>query len=277
MMAKLTDSMTISEFASRTRLTQKALRLYDAQGLLQPAVVDERNGYRLYAPAQMERGRRVSMLRELGVPLVQIATMLELDNPAASEALRSYWARADADHRDRSSLANYLIHAWASGDRSAYLIATREVAETKVFVVGRRVAALELPTFIPDTTKRLYAQLAAQEVAPTGAPVVLYREPTDVETAGQVEVYVPFNGRVEPVADMAVRIEPARHEAYTTIPKEQVVFPTILQAYDAVMEWIATSGGTISDAPREVYFDPRPWPEMGAADPACDIAVPFTR
>ncbi|HEY3926145.1 MAG TPA: hypothetical protein VGL75_16390, partial [Acidothermaceae bacterium] len=82
---------------------------------------------------------------------------------------------------------------------------------------------------------------------------------------------------VEPVADMAVRIEPARHEAYTTIPKEQVVFPTILQAYDAVMEWIATSGGTISDAPREVYFDPRPWPEMGAADPACDIAVPFTR
>ena len=276
-MAKMADSMTISEFASRTRLTQKALRLYDAQGLLQPAVVDERNGYRFYSPAQMERGRRISLLRELGVPLAQIGTMLELDNPAAADALRSYWAQAEAHHRDRSSLASYLIHAWASGDRSAYLIETRDVAETKVFVVGRRVTALELPTFIPDTTKRLFAQLRAQEVAATGAPVVLYREPTDVETAGQVEVYVPFSGRVEPVADMAVRMEPARHEAYTTIPKEQVVFPTILQAYDAVMEWIATSGGTISDAPREVYFDPRPWPEMDAADPACDIAIPFIR
>jgi DNA-binding transcriptional MerR regulator len=276
-MSKSTDSMTISEFASRTRLTQKALRIYEAQGLLQPAVIDPRNGYRLYAPAQLERGRRVSLLRELGVPLAQIATMLELDNPAASDALRSYWAQADAHHRDRSSLANYLIHAWASGDRSAYLIEIRDVAETKVLVVGRRVTALELPTFIPDTTKRLFVQLEAQGVAPTGPPVVLYREPTDVETAGQVEVYLPFDGRVEPVADMAVRIEPARSEAYTTIPKEQVAFPTILQAYDAVMEWIATSGGTISDAPREVYFDPRPWPEMDAADPACDIAVPFIR
>jgi len=269
--------MTISEFASRTRLTQKALRLYDAQGLLQPAVIDQRNGYRLYSPTQIERGRRVSLLRELGVPLAEIGTMLDLDNPAASDALRSYWAQADAHHRDRSSLASYLINAWASGDRSAYVIETRDVAETKVLVVGRRVSALELPTFIPDTTKRLFAQLEVQGVAPNGSPVVLYRETTDAETGGQVEVYVPFDGHVEPVADIAVRIEPGRHEAYTTIPKEQVVFPTILQAYDAVMEWIATSGGTISDAPREVYFDPRPWPELDAADPACDVTVPFLR
>ena len=267
--------MTISEFASRTRLTQKALRIYDAQGLLEPAVVDQRNGYRLYSPEQIERGRRISLLRELGLPLAQIAAMLELDNPAASDALRSYWAQADAHHRDRSGLASYLIHAWASGDRSAYMVETRDVAGTKVLMVSRRVTALELPTYIPDTSKRLFAQLEAQDVAPTGPPVVLYREPTDVDTPGQVEVYVPFDGRVEPVADMAVRIEPARHEAYTTIPKEQVVFPTILQAYDAVMEWIAASGGTISDAPREVYFDPRPWPELDADEPACDIAVPF--
>jgi DNA-binding transcriptional MerR regulator len=272
---KSTESLTISEFASRTRLTQKALRLYDAQGLLQAAVVDERNGYRFYSPAQIERGRRVSMLRQLGVPLAQIAPMLELDNPAASDALRAYWAQTDARHRDLSGLATYLIHAWKSGDRSAYRVETRDVAEAKVLVVARRVKALELPTFIPDTTARLFAQLNEQGATPTGPPVVLYREPTDVESAGQVEAYVPFEGHAEPIGDMAVRIEPARCEAYTTIPKEQVVFPTILQAYDAVMEWIAASGGSISDAPREIYFDPRPWPELDDADPACDIAVPF--
>jgi DNA-binding transcriptional MerR regulator len=273
---KSSGSLTISEFASRTRLTQKALRLYDAQGLLQPAVVDERNGYRLYSPAQIERGRRVSMLRELGVPLGQIAPMLELDSQAASDALRSYWAQADAHHRDLSSLATYLIHAWASGDRSAYRVETRDVAEAKVLVVGRRVKARDLPTFIPDTTARLFAQLKTQGATPTGPPEVLYREPSDVESPGQVEAYVPFEGHAEPVGDMAVRIEPARCEAYTTIAKEQVVFPTILQAYDAVMEWVVASGRTICDAPREIYFDPRPWAEIDDGEPACDIAVPFS-
>jgi len=38
--------MTTGEFSRRSQLSIKALRLYDRQGLLRPAVVDERNGYR---------------------------------------------------------------------------------------------------------------------------------------------------------------------------------------------------------------------------------------
>ncbi len=42
------ELMTIGAFAERTRLSAKALRLYDRLGLLVPARVDRANGYRLY-------------------------------------------------------------------------------------------------------------------------------------------------------------------------------------------------------------------------------------
>ena len=38
--------MSIGEFAGRSRLSPKALRLYDELGLLPPAQVDDSSGYR---------------------------------------------------------------------------------------------------------------------------------------------------------------------------------------------------------------------------------------
>jgi hypothetical protein len=47
------ERMTIGEFSKRSRLSAKALRLYDELGLLLPAEVDPSSGYRLYAPPVM--------------------------------------------------------------------------------------------------------------------------------------------------------------------------------------------------------------------------------
>ncbi|WP_224284619.1 MerR family transcriptional regulator, partial [Streptomyces sp. LS1784] len=55
--------ITIGELAARTRLSLKALRLYGERGLLPPALVDPRTGVRRYGPAQVERARRIALLR----------------------------------------------------------------------------------------------------------------------------------------------------------------------------------------------------------------------
>ena len=49
--------LSIGAFARATRLTPKALRLYDELGLLPPAFVDPVSGYRFYDPAQLGRAR----------------------------------------------------------------------------------------------------------------------------------------------------------------------------------------------------------------------------
>ena len=46
--------LTIGEFARASRLSPKALRLYDELGLLRPVRVDEYSGYRYYSPDQLE-------------------------------------------------------------------------------------------------------------------------------------------------------------------------------------------------------------------------------
>jgi len=51
------DLLTIGAFARASRLSPKALRLYDSLGLLTPAHVDEFSGYRFYRPDQLEQVR----------------------------------------------------------------------------------------------------------------------------------------------------------------------------------------------------------------------------
>jgi PPM family protein phosphatase len=73
--------LTIGAFARASRLSPKALRLYDELGLLRPAHVDEASGYRYYAPGQLERARLVAWLRRLGMPLAKIAEISACRRP----------------------------------------------------------------------------------------------------------------------------------------------------------------------------------------------------
>ena len=60
--------MSIGEFARCSRLSAKALRLYDRLGLLPPARVDGDSGYRFYDPGQLGQARLIASLRQLQVP-----------------------------------------------------------------------------------------------------------------------------------------------------------------------------------------------------------------
>jgi hypothetical protein len=61
------DHMSIGEFAKRSRLSPKALRLYDELALLTPARVDDGSGYRYYTRSQLDRARLIAALRQLQI------------------------------------------------------------------------------------------------------------------------------------------------------------------------------------------------------------------
>ena len=81
--------VSIGEFAGLSRLSPKALRLYDELGLLVPAEVDAETGYRWYADTQLEQARVVASLRRIGVPPARIRDMLALDSAMAAEEIRA--------------------------------------------------------------------------------------------------------------------------------------------------------------------------------------------
>ncbi|GAA1541787.1 MerR family transcriptional regulator [Kribbella lupini] len=80
------DLVSISAFARRVGLTPSALRFYDDCGVLRPAVVDEGNGYRYYAPDQEPRARLLRDLREIDLPLPEVRRVLD-GEPAAAAAV----------------------------------------------------------------------------------------------------------------------------------------------------------------------------------------------
>jgi len=69
--------ISIGQFASLTWLSPKALRLYQSQGVLEPAAIHPSSGYRYYAPSQVPIARRIGLLRRAGVSLAEIAEFLE--------------------------------------------------------------------------------------------------------------------------------------------------------------------------------------------------------
>ena len=112
------DLLTIGAFAQASRLSPKALRLYDSLGLLTPAHVDEVSGYRFYRPDQLERARLVAWLRRLGMPLARIGAVCDLTRDAPDQAaglIAAYWTETEVELTARRALAAHLI-SYLSGE-----------------------------------------------------------------------------------------------------------------------------------------------------------------
>lgn len=75
------DLMPIGQFARRSGLSPRALRLYHRAGLLAPAATSLSTGYRYYSGAQLPTARRIRALRATGLPLAEIRLVLDAEEP----------------------------------------------------------------------------------------------------------------------------------------------------------------------------------------------------
>lgn len=123
--------LTIGAFAAASRLSPKALRLYDELDLLRPARVDPGTGYRYYAVAQLERARLVAWLRRLGMPLAGIREVCALEPGAAAREIRAYWARVERETAVRRDLAAFLVdHLTAEAREDTIMLELRYSARS---------------------------------------------------------------------------------------------------------------------------------------------------
>jgi DNA-binding transcriptional MerR regulator len=267
-------SMMSGAFARRTRLSPKALRLYDDMGLLCPAWVDPSNGYRYYDESQVATARLIGLLRTLGMPLTSIREVISLEESEAITVIGGYWEGVETDHQTRRELVRHLVQRLSGKGNDMYEVEQRTVPEQQVASIEERVYAGELPAFIERGLTTVY-QLLSETDAKPGIPFVLYHGEVNLDSDGPVEVCVPYEGTaLEPHGTVRLRIEPAHNEAFTRITKRQVKFPRILDAYAAVEAWVQEHGHSVFGSPREVYFVD--WSAVGDDDPACDIAFPYT-
>lgn len=75
--------LKIGDFARMGRISVKALRHYDAIGLLRPVHIDRATGYRYYSAAQLPVLNRLLIFKNLGFSLEQTRTLLDESCPAS--------------------------------------------------------------------------------------------------------------------------------------------------------------------------------------------------
>ncbi|MFI5759269.1 MerR family transcriptional regulator [Streptomyces sp. NPDC051569] len=272
------ELLTIGEFAARSRLSPKALRLYDRLGLLAPARVDAATGYRWYRQDQVERARLVALLRQLDMPLARIADVVVLPGPEAAGEVAAYWETVEERHARQSAVAGHLRDRLSGRRTHMYEIRTVDVPEQAVLAERRHLLADELPRWIPAAFDRL-AEAAGECGGVAGIPFVAYYAEVSPDSDGPAEACLPV-GDVEAARAYAagggrtavLRVEPARRLAYARITKAQVAHPQILSAFEAVEEWIAGQGLTVTGPCREIYF--ADWDTATATDKVCDVAFP---
>ncbi|WP_162450734.1 MerR family DNA-binding transcriptional regulator [Phytoactinopolyspora mesophila] len=87
----------IGDMAQASGLSVSALRFYDRAGLLIPAVVDPATGYRRYSADQLASARLLAGMRQVGLPLAEIAAVLEqrCDVAAATSVLDAHVRRLE--------------------------------------------------------------------------------------------------------------------------------------------------------------------------------------
>ncbi len=83
-----------SEAARRLGVSAKALRLYEARGLLTP--LRSEAGWRIYGPAEMTRAAEIATLRKLTLSLAQVAQVLDGDAASLAAALMAHQVNLEA-------------------------------------------------------------------------------------------------------------------------------------------------------------------------------------
>ena len=271
----ITELLSSGEFARRSRLSVKALRIYDEIGLLRPVDVEPSNGYRRYGVDQLPTARLIAMLRGIDMSLAEIGSLLAdlgTDPERAVERLSRHLVELEALHTGRRSLVRHIHAILREEDCPMFTIETRHVPARRMMSIQRRLHGSETDAFVREAKSAFAEHLrGASSVGPF---VLIFHGVVDQESDGPLEATLACSDDVEPTELIGIRTEPAHDEAFTIITKAQWDYPAIMAAYDAVAcspEAMARPGSRLSC--REVYLAE---PEAIADDELiCDIAFPL--
>jgi DNA-binding transcriptional MerR regulator len=219
------EEISIGEFARQSRLSLKALRLYDERGVLVPLRVDRASGYRYYGTAQLDQARLVVMLRQLQFPLAAIKELLACDPADAATRIAEYWRGAEAAHDARRDLADYLVNRLRGKRSVMHEVATREIPERSLLCLKRDVDQQEMWAFGKEFIAILRERPLPKMEGREGAAFCIWWAILNDDGDGLIEWCKPVPAaQAESLAsrypELSLRTEPAHQEAFVALPDD---------------------------------------------------------
>ncbi|MDQ1288412.1 MAG: hypothetical protein QG622_1977 [Actinomycetota bacterium] len=246
----------IGQFSKMAKVTVKALRHYEEQGLLTPAYVDPSSGYRYYEPAQLPRLHQVVSLRQCGFSITEIRNFLEGSDPARllRERRNELEAELGKTLRRLTSIHSYLRSLTEDGDMR-YQVVVKSLPG--VLVYSSRMV-------VPDYDSYF-------EVIPALGREVLRTNPTLECADDPPYCFIEYHDGEFKDRDLDIEYFEAVRErgvdtpsvTFTTIPPVPVAacvlhqgpYGELREAYAAAFRWIDENGYEPAGNPRESYLE----------------------
>ncbi len=248
---------TIGDFAKYGRVSVRMLRHYDAIGLLAPARVDAASGYRYYEAAQLARLNRIVALKDLGLRLDQIRSIL--DEQVGVEQLRgmlrlrrleleSQLSDTAIRLRQVEARLRTIESEDAMPDNDIVLKPLPAVRVVELTAIAASYEPEDIGPVIGPLFERLWMSLTEADVRPAGPGIARY---ADAE-GGRIVVYAafPIGEEVTEVAGADIVVLPEVPHAATIV--HQGDMQDVLPTGQILARWIEANGYVSAGYAREV-------------------------
>jgi len=246
----------------------KMLRRYHELGLLVPAAVDERSGYRGYSIAQLADAQIIRRLRFLDVPLGDVGRVLAARDPQVTAAvLGEHRGRMKQRLDETERIVNDLqLLLDEPADLHQVLVHERRQQPEPLVTMAFRGPALEIPPFLDQAYERIEGHIRRHGHGPVGPAGAWYGDGQGIDHDDLAMVaWMAADGPVP--GDESAGIDHAELPATRLAVALHVgPYDDMTDAYGALGAWVTEHGRTVTGPLQELYLlgpdttdDPSMW------------------
>lgn len=243
--------LNIGDFSRATFLSIKALRHYHDIGLPPPAWIDQDSGYRHYDVAQVPTAQVIRRLRDLGMGLEEIKTVVYAsDVDTRNAAIIAHLLRMEAElAHTRTTVAS--LRALIEHGSAAITVEYRTVPETTTIAIRERVAGAEALTWRDQAFAELRAAVDTLSLRRVGSDSALYSSELLEDEHGEVVAFIPVADPIQAVGRARSWLQPATEYAVAT---HEGAFDDLDQTFGALGTAVAQRAICVQGPIRENYL-----------------------
>lgn len=255
------DQIPIGRFSVVTRLSQKALRYYDAKGLLVPGAKDPFTGYRYYTGAQIQMGVKIRQLSDLGFSVEEMTAYFEAEDRGDGDTVEKLLSGRLRDAEQELTRLQRVVLLLRGNQKEEMFKVTMSDPVVKD-VPGLRVLSKRETGSYDKTIGKLIGDLMRVVYAPenqrnfvkmVGPVMTIYHDEDYREEGADIEVAIPITGKIA-VENPAVEVhnlEPCR--VVSLVHKGS--YETISHAYQRLHGYVSEKGLEIVGPMRDLYLN----------------------
>ena len=252
------DLLSIGTFADLTRLSIKALRLYDQLGILTPLHIDPQTGYRYYGVDQLSSARMIRSMRDMDMPLATIRRMLAVIPVSQAQAELLVQQHLETRERQletiRGLARQFTQQLKPEANKMSLEVEIKEIPTQHIISITRRHTVNGLSEQIQQDCGALFTLAQEAGVSTLGAPFGIYHNAINEQEDGPIETCVPVNREMAGKGNIEAKQLEGGKAACVVITGDQCRYPELLGAYDAAADWIQKNGFETAGPPREIWY-----------------------